>query len=234
MNLTIRPVALTLLALLALGCAHDSAIEPIITQVEIEPHNVPTLLKGRTVTLSAVVLGDASARVLWYSRDHTVALVTPAGVVSGQAAGNSWIVAVAQGAFSSMADSVQVTVVDSMWVEIPGPMIVIEAIRSHATGLSIDTSKVSDTIDVLVRHDVYLPLFGNVTANVLLGTQPACAFAVVQQSAVSTCTIDTAERAADGQRKYANGAATVRATLVRSDGVIVALATSLPFNISNP
>jgi hypothetical protein len=71
------------------------------------------------------------------------------------------------------------------------------------------------------------------SVRVRLNDQTVCNYGVVQGHATTPCIVNTAELNQAGEPRFPNGAATMRAELAQSNGVIMAISTGTRFTIRN-
>ncbi len=108
-----RLFLLPALVLTAGACAETGPIQPPVTDTTLSVVTpLLTIGVGQTQQLAAVVTTDAgdtlAAAITWVSRDPAVATVTATGLLTGQAAGGTAIVAAALGRTDSVALTVTV------------------------------------------------------------------------------------------------------------------------------
>ena len=214
------------LAVLALLCcaACDSPVEPQPgrSSIRIEPNPPPIMIAGMSFTLSIATSGDLA--VGWSSRDSTVAVVSPAGVVTARKEGRTYIVASGL-EDTTVRDSVAVTVMAEPPIVGGTPTVYVDWIRDGTTGALVNRDAVRGFVEVGARTDVP-PSLTQSMIRITLNDEPVCAEPFAgRQRFIHRCAFDS--------RRFPNGVVTVRAEGVLPSGVIFAVSTAQSLTLAN-
>ena len=207
-----------LTAVAVLCCAAcDSPVEPQPgrASIRIEPNPLPTMIVGMSFTLTIDAPMDLA--VGWVSRDSTVAVVSPGGVVTARKEGRTYVVA--SGLHDAgVRDSVAVNVLTKPPIVGATSTVYIDWIRDGATGAAVEPSAVRGYVEIGARTDVH-PAFTQGMLRITLNDEPVCAEPFDgRQRFIHRCVFDS--------KRFPNGEVVVRAVAARADGVIFAMSTA--------
>ena len=218
---------------LALSACSDDPEAPHIgpsIKVAISPAEVPTLCAGEKTRLQASVTGTSATGVQWRSAALQTATVDSTGLVTAIGEGSTWVFATAV-ADSTARDSVTIGVAPVL-LFYGHTTVWLGAITKHNTSIPIDSTNVSGVVNVLVEHD--MPnCWRGLSIRVRLNDQTVCNYGVLQGRGTTLCIVNTAEVNQGGQRRFPNGPGSMRAEVVRSDGVILAISAARIFTLRN-
>lgn len=212
----------------------DDPETPVIRppiKVAISPTEVPALCQGESLQLAAVVSGSGNAKVRWRSSSTNIVSVDSTGLLTASSPGSGWVTALAA-ADTSAQDSVAVTIGQVVLFYAP-PTVSIGAITLHNTSTGVDPANVSGPIDIHVDYDMP-KCWRGLSVRVRLNDQQVCNQGVTQGHGTLLCIVNTSESSSSGTRRFPNGAASLRADLVASTGVVQANSTLTQLTLNNP
>lgn len=104
-------VVLVLTGVLACGDDGPEQAVTLPTAVRIQPHDIPVLDKGQSVTFTLQFTGP-NADVVWQSSNQSIVTVDEHGIAKAAGAGTAWVYVQVKAA-TTVRDSVQFTVRDN-------------------------------------------------------------------------------------------------------------------------
>lgn len=223
---------------------------PVAVTLTIAPKPVPTLIKGQTVQLVAIVAGNSNQAATWTSSNALVASVSPTGLVTALTKGVTVVTAVSA-ADATARDAVTIsvdTVVTGPGTTIGQPSITISSVNVSCAGIAfctpspVNPGNVAGVIDVTLNVDIPTGVNASAVRVTLDGTEVCrqsfasggsadAAIEAVPQ--IINCTINTARLGPNGTALFLNGTHVLKAEVLGPTGTVIANATYQPLVFNN-